>query len=300
MKNKRNKEFWKTGEDMCAAATHYYNQLIEIAISSFEWVNLPETVDRRFLELTLLFYGNAVFFKDEELGYLALQSASNGPFNVYRIPKNRTAYAVNGYRNKLNEKNSVLIYNNMLHTGGISNIRWFANRLAQFDEAIDVNVNAQKTPILIECDEDNLLSMKNAYMQYTGNAPVIFSKKNAKIGNGFNVLKTDAPFIGREVYELKSQIWNEALTFLGISNVNIVKKERLISDEVRRNLGGTIANRNSRLEARRIACDQLNSMFGLNVSCTFKDDSFILNEDSITEKVDALDNANKFIEEVES
>lgn len=300
MGKKRNKEFWEIGENVCAAETHYFNQLVELAISSFEWINLPHTIDPRFLELTLLANGACVFFNDEELGYLALQSASNGPFDVYRIPKNRTAYAVNGYHNKLNENNSVLIYNNMLHTGALRDIRWFAQRLSQFDETIDVNVNAQKTPILIECDEDNLMSMKNAYLQYTGNAPVIFSKRNAKIGNGFNVLKTDAPFIAREVYELKSQIWNEALTYLGISNVNIVKKERLISDEVRRNLGGTIANRNSRLEARRYACQQINDMFGLKVDCVFKDDSFILNEDSITEKVENLDNVAKFVEEVES
>ena len=86
------------------------------------------------------------------------------------------------------------------------------------------------------------------------------------------MLKTDAPYVGDKLYTLKTQIWNEALTILGISNTNTTKKERLISDEVIRNEGGVIANRYSRLEARRQACVKINDMFGTNIECNFRED----------------------------
>ena len=58
----------------------------------------------------------------------------------------------------------------------------------------------------------------------------------------------------------------------GFSNINIQKKERLITDEVTRNQGGTIASRYSRLESRRDACKKINAMFGLDIWCDYRED----------------------------
>ena len=147
----------------------------------------------------------------------------------------------------------------------------FSKRLYNLDRIIDVNANAQKTPVLIRCSEDERLTMKNLYMQYDGNQPFIFGDSELN-PNALLVLKTDAPYVADKLYELKTQIWNEALTYLGIMNVNITKKERMITDEVTRNSGGTIASRYSRLEARRQACKEINTMFGLNISCDYRED----------------------------
>ena len=265
------KEFWKSAALNNQTFRQYYNRLTELSMSMFEWVGLPDTVDERFLELTLFKDGQAIFFKDEELGYLALQNAMNGGFNVYRIPINRRAYAANGYNKKLDIKNSVIIYNNYLHTNSMLDVRMYAERLYNIDRSIDVNVNAQKTPILIKCEETQRLTMLNLYKEYEGNAPVIFGDKglNAK---ALDVLQTGAPFVADKLQELKSQIWNEALTYLGISNINFQKKERMVSDEVTRNLGGVIASRHSRLEMRRKACEEINKMFGLDIWCNYRED----------------------------
>ena len=249
----------------------YYNRLTELALSMFEWKNLPESVDPRFLEMCLFSDGYAVFFEDEVLGYLCLQCMIGGKLNVYRIPMERTAYATNGYNKKLNETNSVIIYNNYLHTNSMLDVELFSKRLYNLDRAIDVNANAQKTPVLIKCDETQRLTMKNLYKQYDGNEPFIFGTK-ALDTNGFTVLRTDAPYVADKLYELKSQIWNEALTYLGISNTNVTKKERMISDEVIRNMGGTIASRYSRLESRRQAVEKINEMFNLNIEVNYRAD----------------------------
>lgn len=250
----------------------YLERLTELAISMFEWKNLPKEIDPRFLELTLFQDGQAVWFKDEELDkYLALQVIINGRLNVYRVPIDRRAFAVNGYQRELNIDNSVIIYNNYLRTNSYKMCVLYAKKLYNLDRIIDVNANAQKTPVLIRVPETQRLTATNVYKEWDGNQPVIYGEKDLD-PNMLAVLKTDAPYVSDKIYQLKTQYWNEALTYLGISNLNIQKKERLVSDEVVRAQGGTIASRYSRLQARREACDKINEIFGLNVDVDYRED----------------------------
>ena len=249
----------------------YVEHLPERSISMFEYINLPDTVDWRFLEMTLFEKGQALWFKDEVMGHVVMMFASNGPFNIYRVPINRHAYAVNGYQNDLDENNSVIIYNNMIRTNSILDVKMYARRLYNLDRAIDVNANAQKTPVLIVCDQEQRLTMLNLYKEFDGNAPVVFGDKALDL-SALRVLKTDAPYVADKLFQLKTQTWNECLTRLGISNVAFQKKERLVSDEVIRSQGGTIASRYSRLEMRREAIDKINKMFGLNVEVNYRED----------------------------
>lgn len=265
-------QFWESKYMNNRTYLQYYNRLTELAISMFEWKNLPKSVDPRFLELSLFGTGMAVFFYDDGLeDYLALNCMIGGKLNVYRIPEERRAYATNGYNKALTSKDSVIIFNNYLHTNSMLDVEMFSKRLYNLDRAIDVNANAQKTPVLIQCDETQRLTMKNLYMQFEGNEPFIFGNKGLDV-NGLKVLRTDAPYVADKLYELKVQIWNEALTYLGISNINTVKKERMITDEVTRNQGGVVASRYSRLESRRQACEQINDMFGLDIWCDYRED----------------------------
>nr|DAM19869.1 MAG TPA: upper collar protein [Caudoviricetes sp.] len=287
-KQHSNKNFWESSYINNRTYMQYYNRLTELSISMFDWKNLPDTIDPRFLELTLFSDGMSVFFRDETLGDLALQCMISGQLDVYRIPINRVAYATNGYRRNLDNTNSVIIFNNMLHTNSMLDVEMFSRRLYNLDRAIDVNANAQKTPVLIQCEENQRLTMKNLYEQYDGNQPFIFGDK-ALNTNALKVLKTDAPYVADRLYELKTQIWNEALTYLGISNTNIMKKERMITDEVQRNQGGVIASRYSRLDSRKQACKKINEMFGLNIDVEYRED-YQLYDDLVDEIEGGEDN----------
>lgn len=278
--------FYESGKMNNSTYWQYYHRLMELSISMFEWKNLPDTVDQRFLELTLFTNGMAVFLYDEVMGYLGLQCMIGGKLDVYNIPIYRQAFATSGYRRSLTNKDSVIIFNNMLHTNSITDIELYARRLEEIDRTIDVNIRAQKTPVLIKCDENERLSMQNLYMQYDGNSPVIYGDKSLSV-DALSVLRTDAPYMADKLYDLKTRIWNEALTYLGISNVNTVKKERLISDEVVRNSGGTIASRYSRLESRRQACEQINKMFGLDIWCDYREDYQSLDLSENQNKIDS-------------
>lgn len=271
MGRKRDGQFGESAYMNNRTYMQYYNRLTELALSMFEWKNLPKTVDQRFLEMCLYSDGMCVFFEDEVLGYLGLRCMIGGRLNVYQIPTDRKAYATNGYQKDLNGTNSVIIFNNYLHTNSMLDVEMFSKRLYNLDRAIDVNANAQKTPVLIQCDETQRLTMKNLYKQYEGNEPFIFGSKGLD-ANGLKVLQTGAPYVADKLYELKTQLWNEALTYLGISNINVVKKERMITDEVTRNQGGTVASRYSRLESRRQACKQINEMFGLDIWVEYRED----------------------------
>ena len=252
--------------------TQYLNRLTELAISMFEWKNLPETIDIRYIEMQLFETGCLVYFNDEVMGNLCLNCLYNGSLDIYGNPILRRAYSrYNNYQKLLKPDNSVIIWNNYLHTNSILDIKMFARRLYNLDRIIDVNANAQKTPVLIQGTEKQRLTLKNLYKEYEGNTPFIFGDKNLDI-NALKSIQTNAPYVCDKIYTLKTQIWNEALTYLGISNINIQKKERLITDEVTRNQGGTVASRYSRLEMRRVAVNKINDMFGTNIEVNYRED----------------------------
>ena len=257
----------------------YVNRLTELSISMFEWKNVPDTVDVRYLELHLFKNGCVVYFNDEVIGNLCLDCAISGSFDVYGYPKLRRAYSeYNNYQRMLKENNSVIIWNNYLRTNSILDVEMFARRLYLIDRIIDINVNAQKTPVLVQGTEKQRLSLINLYKEFDGNTPFIFGDKNLDI-NALKAITTDAPYVADKLYQLKTQIWNEALTYLGISNINIQKKERLITDEVTRNQGGTIASRYSRLESRQSAAKKINEMFGKNIEVNYREDFQSINDD---------------------
>lgn len=267
--SKSAKRRWQSAELNNKTYIDYYNRLMELALNVFEWENLPPSVDERFLELTLYEMGYCLYFNDEIIGNLALTCTIGGQLDVYRIPVLRRAYAVNGYNKMCSTKDSVLIFNNYLHTPTQLTIELFARRLYEIERAIDVNVKAQKTPTLILSSEQQRLTMQNLYMQYDGNEPFIFGDKNMDI-EGIKSLKTDAPFVADKLEILKHQIWNEALTFCGIENSNQDKKERLVSDEVGSNYGNIEAQRNVMLNVRKQACKKINAMFGTNIDVHFR------------------------------
>lgn len=256
--------------------TQYLNWLTELAISMFKWKNLPETVDARYIEMQLFLSGAMVYFNDEVIGDLCLNCLSQGRMDVYGYPIIRRAYsAYNNYQRLLKPNNSVIIYNNYMRTNSVLDVQMYARRLYNIDRIIDVNVNAQKTPVLVRATEKQRMTMMQLYMQYDGNEPFIFGDKDLDL-NSLAVLKTDAPYVADKLYALKTEIWNEALTHLGISNVNINKKERLITNEVSRTQGGTIASRYSRLDSRQEAAEKINNMFGHDIEVDYRDELQLL------------------------
>lgn len=285
---KSKKQRWASAELNNKTYIDYYDRLMELALNVFEWENLPPTVDERFLELTLYEMGYCLYFDDPIIGNLALTCTIGGRLDVYRIPILRRAYAVNGYNKMCSAKDSVLIFNNYLHTPTLLTIELFARRLYEIERAIDVNVKGQKTPKAILSSEQQRLTMKNLFMQYDGNEPFIFGDKNLDI-EGIKSLDIGSPFVADKLQILKHQIWNEALTFLGIENSNQDKKERLVSDEVGSNYGNVEAQRNVMLNARRQAVKKINAMFGTDINVKFRSNlATMVNTENVPKETEVI------------
>ena len=304
-------QFWESANANSIAEQYYLSRLSELAMSMFKWKNMPDSIDVRFLEYTLFYEGAAVFFKDDDLlslggtanrvlseqnkgdgTYLALQVVLGGNLNVYRVPNDRKAYAVNTYNKKLTAEDSVIIWNNMIRLPEYGRMMFYASKLAQIDRAIDVNVKGQRFPIAILCDETQRLTMKNVYKQYDGNEPFIFGDKNLDL-SAIQVVNTGSPYVADKLQQLKNNIWAEAMMCLGIPNSPSEKKERLVANEAKVSQGGTLASRSSRLEMRKMACREINNMWGLDTDVEYNQDLDMTTEDgdsSEQEESEGFDN----------
>lgn len=254
-----------------ASYIDYLERMKKIALSMFEWVNLPQSMDARYLEMCLYYKGKAALLYDENYGFINTQAADSGYLNIYGLPTklNCYSYSYNEMRelyvsgtNLPAEEECILVMNNYQQIPTCSTIELFAKRLAEAQRTADINIQAQKTPILILTDKNQELTLRNLYAQYDGNSPVIYGDKNVLADIPLNAIKTDAPFIANDIRTYMKDIWNDFLTFLGINNLD-EKKERLISMEAGGNNELVNMNMESYLTPRKQACKEFNEKFGL-------------------------------------
>lgn len=262
--NPINKSFDTTAALNNATYLDYYKRLRLLALSMFEWKNLPKSMNERFLEKTLYMFGLACFCYDDVLGWLSLRCIPSAELNVYEESLKYTAYSIN-YSKEFLRDDIVLVRNNLDQLPTDGTVQLFARRLYECERTLDVNVKAQKTPVLIKCEEKQRLTLKNVYMNYDGNSPVIFGDKNLDI-DGFEVLTTEAPFIADKLNDYKRNIWNEFLSFLGVNNVQTEKAERLVTDEVNANNQMIMLSAETMLLTRQQAAAEFNEKYGFNVS----------------------------------
>lgn len=251
----------------------YFSYLSNILLSRYEWLNLPETMNERFIELCCFEDGKAVLVNDEEYGEINLRYSESNKLNIYQLPTEIQGYSLDFHRD-YNLKDVALVYNNNLRTPDLPIVCEYAMRLYEIRRTIDVNVKVQKTPLLILCPENKKLSLKNIYMKYDGNEPVIYGYNDALVDVDFKVLKTDAPFVANDLSLLLNKVIDEFMTRYGINNANTDKRERLNTDEVNANnqlvsLSGDIG-----LLCRKEACKKFNNLYGTNIDVKMRREIF--------------------------
>lgn len=255
--------------------TDYFLRLKLLAKSVFKWEGLPNGMDEKWIESFLFDRGKCVFYKDPLRGLMVAECAPNGDLNNYQEPTKVTPTGIDvNYANLTPGVDCVLILNNDLMLPTSFTLKLFAYRLAEISRTIDVNVGAQKTPVLVHTTNKQMLSLKNIYTQFSGNEPVIFGDKSFD-PETMRVLKTDAPVVFPELQQQKIALWNECLTFLGINNANTEKRERLITDEVEANNDHIDLSAMCFLKARERACDEINRIFGTKISVTMRKEDHV-------------------------
>lgn len=284
----------------------YLDRFRRIALARFEWVNLPESMDSRWLELTLYNYGKASVLKDENLGIINTKCANNNRLNIYGLPTDLHCFSfdydtervlftgINELNGNDELKEAVLVMNDIDMIPSVNSMTLFAMRLAECDRTNDVNIKALKYPIIIVTSENQRLTVENLYEQYDGNKPIIFGDTMQLVEN-FKCIDTKAPVILKDIDTHKKEIWNEALSYLGINNINIEKKERAVTDEINSNNELINLNLESYLAPRLKACKQINDLFGF--TGTDKEISVRINSDLTNIIKKELSTAKEFITE---
>lgn len=246
--------------------TDYYYRLMLLARTVFKWNNLPNGIDEKWIEQYLYSEGKCIFYKDENIGYIVTKCGEIGHLNHYDEPTSLQPIATNyTYKELENNEECILIRNNDEMIPTIFTIKQYAYRLADISRTIDINIRAMKTPILIKCTEKQKQSLKAVYQKWNGNEPVTFADKALELDR-FEVLKTDAPIVFDKLQVQKHMIWNEAMTFLGVNNANMDKKERLVANEVQANNEQVELSVHVMLKSRQQACKLINEKFGTNIS----------------------------------
>lgn len=272
-----------------------FNRLKLKAISMFEWINLPKEIDERYLELMLCQNGYVCFFKDQLVPdvdtYFALQCTLGGRFNVYNIPTVYQIYTASGYNARRTAEDSVIIYNNLLHSPTVPLLMYHAYNIANVERTIEINLNQLKRPYIFLVPENQRYTFIKLVNDIKNNQDVIIGNKDLNLDN-INPINTITPNNTLDLYTLKKRYYNEALTDMGINNLNVDKKERLVSDEVSSNDEDVLINRNSMLYARKMACKQINDMFGLNIDVKFRNDFMKEKQEEYIE----IDNTNNEVE----
>lgn len=267
----------------------YYNRLFDIAVSSFRWEGLPSSVDVRYMEQCLLRYGAVIVFYDDVLGYLALPFNYGGGLDQYGEPIKRTAYGKNGYlKSDLDETNSVIIYNNLLRQPSTIGFKFYAEKLATLEDIYNTNLEAQRTPFAVECDESEKESVKAQFRRVrTGERLILGVKDKFK---PMTVLKTEAPYLCDSLLDQIHACWDDALQYLGIASHSYEKREREISASFEFKGGAIEAARYSRYAARKNGCIAMNEVFGFDATVAFYSEvpkTIVANS---TEDLDTADN----------
>lgn len=235
-----------------------------ICMNEYEWENLPEGIEPRHIEKWLFSRGYCCFFKRKHGSFMALECSSDGRKNVYGDPTGYRIYGVN-YQTHRPAEACVIIKNNLLSLPTSDFVTHYVNKLTEAERTMDVNIKACKTPVVFACDDKDLLSFKRMFQEVDGNTPALFVDRGLNL-DSIQAFLTGVKFMGNELMDYKRSVESDLLTFIGQDNTPVDKKERLITDEAQANNQLIASFADLQLEARQKACEEINSMFGLNIS----------------------------------
>lgn len=242
----------------------------DILISSIDWEGNPFFPEFSVPERFLYDRGFCVAFVDDIYGFMILPATGNSSLNPIGMPSSYMAYSASGavYDGLVPDENCVVILNDIWMNPGINIVSNYAERMTEIQITWLCNLNANKSPLMIVAEEEDLLSAENFYSQFTIGAPAIFLKnRNANFTP--SALRTGAEFIAPELTMELRAVWSEFLTYVGVPSMDINKSERLLRDEVSQAMGGAIASRVPRMRSRKIAAEKIKDLFGIEINPVF-------------------------------
>lgn len=257
--------YWRTEAYNQQLFNMFQNDLIELALSRFRWVGLPETCNERYLEWVLLTEGSATLaypsLTSETL--LSLKSVQQGVSNMYDEPRSWRALGATGKTNFMcNWTNGVWIWENSTRYPLMVKINIWARELADITRTKQINRYHMRMPLVITAPQDRAFDVQNFYKNIANGEPFVLAYDNfSDIQTSATMPERAREYIGDKLQAEWSNTWDAIYRELGIDSMPF-KEERMIEDEVNSTMQPTELARLSPLTTRRAACDKLNARFG--------------------------------------
>lgn len=253
---------------------NYRDKMLMLALNVFQFKNMNPFIDMSMVNKELLTTGSIAFFKDDITGeLLALPYTNVGALDFYGRPRSIMVRPFFGAYNRVlyKERNEfVIMYDNEARLPIYPFIIEGAERLALIKRTMDINISQQLTNRWWKTSQEKELTLRKLLEQVDSRVETIITYDDLDLDETQQVLNP-APFVADKLNDAKKEEWSEFLEIIGITNLAVNKKERLISDEVFSSIGGTIASRFNRYESRRKAVDEINKLFNENIEVGFYD-----------------------------
>lgn len=255
----------------------FLDQIVSLALTRFEWVNLPPTCDERFLEWTLLTDGMAtIACPKKQMGtFYSTQAVMEGVPNVYQNPCKWRSYGVNNWSFYVNHENGVFIYDNRLRYSIWPAMQVYARELTDIMRTKQINRQHSRMPFVITAPQEQKLTMENVWNAIVSGEAAILGYNALTDNIKVEAVQTGVTYLGEELEQDMLNVWNEVYRMLGIPNMPM-KMERQIEDEVHNYQAPTDIFRLDPLSMRRDACDKLNARFSefldAPIDCVFRTD----------------------------
>lgn len=256
--------------------TQYEN----IAVQMIQWEGMPDEIPKYAPERWLYLQGQATFFKIEATGEYAILPVAAGSVNldIYGRPMNWRAFAVGDseqarYINslELNTDNAVMIWNNQRHTADVGYVNYLVNQMVNVDRTLDINMMLMRTPFVLKATDDSSLTMQNLIRNISDSDVFILKNENAGVDRDVDVLDLGIDFLGVELSEQFETFHDRILRYFGVDYLPVEKKERMVTDEANANNQELEIRRDTRLEYRRVACDEIKKLFGVTITPKYKE-----------------------------
>lgn len=259
----------------------FYFELLDKALSLFEWRNLPENLDSDMIEFFLLTRGHIAFFKSEDKLHATFGTPSdilseNYTFTKYLITN---PYISDGKTFNLTVGSEcIVVYNTpcdkLSITKSIFNrcLRRTAGILADNMSSLNCLQINSRVQTMVTADNSNIAKSAESVLKemYDGKPYKVITStlaNNIDIENKANVNSNSFS----ELINLNNYMYAQYLHSIGIKSNESQKKERLITAEIDENDTECQINLNQMLNSRKKAVEKINKLFGSEIEVKIND-----------------------------
>ena len=284
--------------DKKALLKQFKESQLNKSLTMFEWQNLPDTLPMVELEKMLQINGYAIIAKYQNNVY-AFQGGFTGQ-DAYNRP---TQVIVNNPALKLNttytiNEDCIVIVNDDMKQGLIKIYEYFGQRLIENQITMLMTDYNLRMPFTISSSDDQTTQSAKDYLNkiIDGSLGVIGEQKLFK---ALNVTPTNSKQTATfsDLYGYQQFILAQLNNTIGLATNNNMKRERLTTNEIEINKNASYPLVDNMLRNRQQAVEQINKMFGLDISVEYNsiwgNDSKVNDDETNSDdNVNIVDNSN--------